>query len=283
MNDKSMATYKTMGEAINDYISGCSHALPSRLMTGLEVLDYTTNGLLGGELIVIGARPNMGKKCLVINIAMSSLNTYSENVIVFTLDGNGNQFVSGLLSVASGMEVSSRRNDEEILEAIKPMLDGFKKMPFFLCEDIGLSAEEVYKSVQDISAKNGQIKLIIIDAIYMMQANENWNSSTSMCLFKRMAKEQNCVVIVTSEIDVKVERRPNMRPRLMDIPESMELFADHVWFLYQDWYYPQMDNLSRENSRELILAKTPDDVGLQTIDLSLDSYSSRFYDANEDY
>ncbi len=235
------------------------------LPTGLPDLDRNILGLNKGELILIAARPGMGKTSIALNIAMHVAKTIDKTVAVFSLEMSREQLVSRLLAgeglVPSQNMLTGQLNTEEwrriasaaqVLSATDMRIDDNPTL-----------------SVSDMNAQCRRVNnlgLVVIDYLQLMQsaggdsrsyAGENRQQVVSDIsrMLKIMAKELNVPVICLSQLSRASESRPNKRPVLSDLRESgaIEQDADVVIGLYRDGYYnPESDN---PNLAEAIILK----------------------------
>ncbi len=231
------------------------------LPTGFMDLDAITQGLKKSELIVIGSRPSMGKTSLLLNIA-SFVSKKHKNVVFFSLDMTSERIIERLLSLNSLVKQNnimasalSAKDWDNLYIAIQELSDSN-----MLINDSCISVNEIYEKSRALESKS-KVDLILIDDFQLMFLDEKLENrhqelSKILRILKKLAKEINCPIIITSQVSRNVEIRADHRPILQDLKESgaLEEYADTVIFLYMDeYYYP--DCTEKPNIMELIIAK----------------------------
>lgn len=242
--------------------------------TGLWDLNKLTNGLQNGELILLAARPSMGKTALALNIAQGAANT-GKVVAFFSLEMSKLQIGIRLLSSISGVEarkIATGTGLEErewglLLGAIEDM----DKHPIAVYDASGLTVanmrmklrrfkkELVPDGADGKKRKERGLDLVVVDYLQLMRGNgENRVQEISGISrgLKALAKEFNVPVLALSQLSRNVEMRAEKKPQLSDLRDSgsLEQDADIVMFLYRDEYY-NPDDEENENLAELIVAK----------------------------
>ena len=231
--------------------------------SGFTELDYKTAGFHGSDLVLIAARPAMGKSAFALNIATNAAVRANVPVAIFSLEMSKEQMVNRIL--CSGAMVDSNKGRTGKLEE-----DDWTK----LAGSIGpLSDAEIYIddtpgiSVMEIRAKCRKLKLeknigmVVIDYLQLVQGSNKRNGSREQEIseisrsLKILAKELNVPVIALSQLSRAVEQRPDHRPMLSDLRESgaIEQDADIVMFLYRDDYYNK--DSEKKDIAEVIIAK----------------------------
>lgn len=229
--------------------------------TGLWDLNKATNGLQKGELILLAARPSMGKTALALNIAQGAANS-NKVVAVFSLEMSKLQIGIRLLSAISGVESTkistgknvSNRDFERLISALEDM----EEHPVYVDDTSGLSVANVRMKLRRFKQEHG-LDLVIIDYLQLMSGSgENRVQEISGISrgLKSLAKEFDVPVLALSQLSRNVEMRAEKKPQLSDLRESgsLEQDADIVMFLYRDEYYNR-DETDNENLAELIIAK----------------------------
>ena len=248
--------------------------------TGYTLLDTITSGLNKSDLIIIAARPGMGKTSFAMNIATNvARRPNAKDVVIFNLEMSKEQLATRLLSTEALVESSSLRNgriqsDEWTrLAASAAFLSTF---PMFIDDTASMT-------VQQMKAKLRRVKdlgLVIIDYLQLMESTSKSDNRVTVVSeitrqLKVMAKELNVPVILLSQLSRAVEGRNDKRPMLSDLRESgsIEQDADIVLFLYRDAYYNKES--TRQNVSECIVAKNRHgEVG--TVELIWDGQFTRF-------
>ena len=231
--------------------------------TGFTDLDYKTAGLQPSDLILIAARPSMGKTAFVLNIAQHVCFKDKKGAVVFSLEMSREQLVNRLLSLESHVDSKAIRNGnvtaqnwEGIIEAASTI--GESKL--IIDDTPGISIGELRSKCRKYKAENKDLSVIIIDYLQLMSGSGRTDSrqqeiSDISRSLKSLARELNVPVIALSQLSRAVEKRDDHRPMLSDLRESgaIEQDADVVMFLYRDDYYnPDTD---KKGIAEVIIAK----------------------------
>ena len=233
--------------------------------TGYNDLDSKTAGFQKGDLIILAARPSMGKTALALNMAINAASVTPGSVAIFSLEMPSEQVAIRMMAAASEVSIHKLRtgtlNDEEwskINEAVQKL----KTYNIFVDDTPGIKVSEMYAKARKL-AKDESLALIIVDYIQLIQATGKSDSrqqevSEISRRLKAMARELNVPVIALSQLSRSVESRQDKRPVLSDLRESgaLEQDADLVLFLYRDAYYNREEDL--DNTREdveLLLSK----------------------------
>ncbi len=231
--------------------------------TGLTELNQKTSGWQAGELIVLAARPSMGKTALALNFVESALLTQAKPVLVFSLEMPADSLVVRLLSSIGRIDQSNIRTGK-LTEEDWPKLEAaarkLKDKPLFIDDTAGLTPAEVRARIRKITREHGNPGLIMIDYLQLMHVAGNSDGRTQEISeisrsMKALAKEYNCPVICLSQLNRGVESRPNKRPMNSDLRESgaIEQDADVILFIYRDEYYNEESQ--DKGVAELIIGK----------------------------
>ncbi|WP_236075005.1 replicative DNA helicase [Teredinibacter purpureus] len=233
------------------------------LSTGLTELDERTSGWQSGELIILAARPSMGKTALALNFVEAALFTQERPVLVFSLEMPADSLVMRMLSSVGRIDQGALRNGNLSDEDLPKLEAAFRKMKdkkLFIDDTAGLSPNEVRARTRRIAREHGNPAMIMVDYLQLMQISgftegrtqEISEISRSM---KALAKEYECPVIALSQLNRGVEQRPNKRPMNSDLRESgaIEQDADVILFIYRDEYYNEESN--DKGMAELIVGK----------------------------
>ena len=232
------------------------------LSTGFWHLDKATGGLKKSDLLILAARPSMGKTALALNIAMSAAR--EKNVLLFSLEMSKSQLFQRIVS--SDTQINATRiangtlNDDE-LGVILNALDGLAKRQLIIDDTGGLPLSELRMRAKRITHKY-DLGLIVIDYIQLMQGSkETWGNRVQEVSeisrgLKALARELDIPVLALSQLNRSVELRAEKKPQLSDLRESgsLEQDADIVMFLYRDEYYNR-DDVDNQNVADLIIAK----------------------------
>ena len=231
--------------------------------TGYRDLDNMTAGLQRSDLIILAARPAMGKTTLVTNLAYNVATVAKQAVLFFSLEMSKEQLVDRMLADASGVDAWNIRTGNLSDEDFSKLSDAMGEMaeaPIFIDDTPGVSVLEMRTKARRV-AHDQPIGLIIIDYLQLMQGsgkndgNRVQEVSEISRGLKLIARELNVPVIALSQLSRSVESRSPQIPQLADLRESgsIEQDADIVMFIYREAYYnPETE---RENITDLIIAK----------------------------
>lgn len=232
------------------------------LPTGYPDFDRMTAGLQPSDLIILAARPSMGKTTFALNLASYAAVEAKVPVIIFSLEMSKEQLALKLLCSEAGVDnqrirTGTLRDDDwpKLSHALGRLSDAM----LFIDDTPGISALEIRAKARRIKSEYG-LGLIIIDYLQLMQSrskSENRQQEVSEISrsLKALARELDVPVIALSQLSRAVEQRADKKPTLADLRESgsLEQDADIVGFLYrEDYYNPETD---RKNITELIIAK----------------------------
>ena len=231
--------------------------------TGFIDLDRKTTGLHGSELIILAARPAMGKTAFALNIATNVALKANVPVAVFSLEMSKEQLVNRILSSESMVDSNKIRTgklDDSDWAKIAETLGPLSEANMYIDDTAGISVMEIRAKCRKLKLEKG-LGLVVIDYLQLVQGSGKRNSSRDQEIseisrsLKILAKELDVPVIALSQLSRSAEKRDDKRPMLSDLRESgaIEQDADIVMFLYRDGYY---DEASEDgNIAEVILAK----------------------------
>lgn len=259
------------------------------LPTGFTDFDKMTSGLQPSDLIIVAARPSMGKSSLVLNIAEHVALKGGKSVAFFSLEMSKEQLVQRLLCSEAGID-ASRLRIGQLQESEWPNLvsaaDKLSSAKIMMDDTPGMTALEMRSKARRWKNENG-LDLIIVDYLQLMQGsskrasdNRQQEMSDISRSLKGLARELNVPVIALSQLSRSVEQRTSKRPMLSDLRESgaLEQDADIVCFIYRDDYYNP--DTEQKNVAELIVAKHRNGpVG--TVQLFFRKDITRFYDLSK--
>jgi replicative DNA helicase len=232
--------------------------------TGFFELDRTTAGLQKGDLIVLAARPSMGKTAFALNIAEHVAVREELPVLVFSMEMGANQLALRLVGSTGRIDQThlrtGRLNDDE-WSRLADAVDSLRQARLFIDETPGLTAAELRARARRMARQFGQLGLIVIDYLQLMSGSASGDENRATELgeisrgLKALAKELQCPVIALSQLNRSVETRNDKRPMMSDLRESgaIEQDADIIMFIYRDDYY---NKESKEPGvTEIIIAK----------------------------
>lgn len=231
--------------------------------TGFIDLDRKTTGLHGSELIILAARPAMGKTAFALNIATNVALKANVPVAIFSLEMSKEQLVNRILSseaMVDSNKIRTGKLDDSDWAKIAGTLGPLSEANMYIDDTAGISVMEIRAKCRKLKLEKG-LGLVVIDYLQLVQGSGKRNSSREQEIseisrsLKILAKELDVPVIALSQLSRSAEKRDDKRPMLSDLRESgaIEQDADIVMFLYRDGYY---DEASEDgNIAEVILAK----------------------------
>jgi replicative DNA helicase len=232
--------------------------------SGFYDLDRLTAGFQAGDLIVLAARPSMGKTALAINIAEHVALNDGLPVAVFSMEMGAAQLAVRVVGSIGRIDQSHLRNgrltDDEwprLTEAIEKL----RTISLHIDETAGLTSSELRASARRLARQHGKLGLIVVDYLQLMSgSSDRENRATELGEISRglkmLAKELQCPVMALSQLNRSVETRPDKRPMMSDLRESgaIEQDADIIMFIYRDEYYTK-DACKEPGVAEIIIAK----------------------------
>ncbi|WJI91032.1 replicative DNA helicase [Weissella viridescens] len=231
------------------------------LATGYPALDNLTTGFHGGEMIIVAARPAVGKTAFVLNIAQRvAVADPSLPVVIFSLEMPDTALVNRMLAAEGNINSQHMRTgtlDPEEWNSLAVAMGSLSKTKIFIDDTPGIKVNEIRSKLRRLQKKEGQIGLVIIDYLQLIEGSGSEGRQQEVSAIsrsiKKMAMELDTPVIALSQLSRSVEQRQDKRPMLSDIRESgsIEQDADIVAFLYRDDYYrDNEDDDSPQDPRE---------------------------------
>ena len=219
--------------------------------TGFMDFDHMTSGLQPGNLIIIAARPSMGKTTLVLNIAQNIAFEQKRPVAIFSLEMPSQDIAMRMLATESRIDFTRLRTGSFSEDDWKPLSEGASRLgkaPILINDNRGLTVQSLRAEGRRLKGEHSNLALIIVDYLQLLRgtgryhAREQEISEISRAL-KILAWELNVPIIACSQLSREIERRPDKRPQLSDLRESgaIEQDADLVAFLHRDDYYEDED------------------------------------------
>ena len=232
------------------------------ITTGFIDLDRKINGLQKTDLILIAARPAMGKTAFSLNIAQNAAMKGNASVAIFNLEMSKEQLIQRMISSTSHVELNKLKNgniEDDEWPKITTGMGILQNTKIYRDDSPGITAVELRSKCRRLKVEKG-LDLVLIDYLQLMEGDGRTESrqqeiSKISRSLKILAKELECPVIALSQLSRAVEQRSDHRPMLSDLRESgaIEQDADLVMFLYRDDYYnPDSD---QKNITEVIIAK----------------------------
>ena len=252
--------------------------------TGFTLLDSITSGLNKSDLIIIAARPGMGKTSFAMNIATNVARRAEKEVVTFNLEMSKEQIATRILSTEALVESNTLRNGRisgDDWVKLATSAGYLSTLPLFIDDTASMTVQQMKAKLR----RTKNLGLVIIDYLQLMESTSRSDNRVTVISeitrqLKVMAKELNVPVILLSQLSRAVESRTDKRPMLSDLRESgsIEQDADIVLFLYREAYYNK--ECQRQNISECIVAKNRQgETG--TVELIWDGQFTRF--SNPDY
>ncbi len=236
------------------------------LPTGFYALDKITSGLQPNDLIILAARPAMGKSALGLNIATNVALNCNKGVAIFSMEMGAEQLVQRMIASAGGIDLNKLRtgrlehNDwKKINEAMSELGDA----KLYIEDASGMTISEIRAKCRRLANSADGLSLVVIDYLQLIAGSARYAgqrqqevSEISRSL-KTLAMELHIPIIALAQLSRSPELRENKRPNLSDLRESgsIEQDADIVTFLYRDDYYNKQNEASNNSVTELIIGK----------------------------
>lgn len=236
------------------------------LETGFMDFDYKTSGLQPSDLVLIAARPSMGKTAFVLNLAQHMAFKRNHAVAVFSLEMSKEQLVNRMLSLESHVDAqkirTGRLTDEEWMNLVEGSAN-IANSKLIIDDTPGISLSLLRSKCRRLKIEH-DIQIVIIDYLQLMSGDNNGSAASRQQEIsdisrglKALAREMNVPVVALSQLSRAVEQRPDHRPMLSDLRESgaIEQDADVVMFLYREGYYNRDLSEAQQRVAEVIIAK----------------------------
>jgi len=229
--------------------------------TGFKILDIKTTGLQPSDLILVAARPAMGKTSFALNIATNAALHANVPVAIFSLEMSKEQLTNRILcseALISNEKMRIANVEAEDIAKLAMTINTLSKAPVYIDDTAGITVTEIKSKCRRLKLR-GELGLVIIDYLQLIQGSGRESRQNEVAensrLLKIMAKELDVPVICLSQLSRAPEQRPDHRPVLSDLRDSgsIEQDADMVMFLYRDDYYNQ--ETEKKNVSECIIAK----------------------------
>jgi len=233
--------------------------------TGYFELDSTTAGFQKGDLIVLAARPSMGKTALALNIAENVAVKEGLPVAVFSMEMGASQLalrLVGSLGRINQQNLRTGRLSDDEWGRLSETVERLQTANIFIDETAGMSPNELRSRARRLARQfGGTLGLIVVDYLQLMTGSNNNEENRATVLgeisrgLKSLAKELQCPVVALSQLNRSVETRPDKRPMMSDLRESgaIEQDADVIMFIYRDDYYNKESQ--EQGIAEIIIAK----------------------------
>ncbi len=236
--------------------------------TGFRELDRITHGWQKSDLIILAARPSMGKTTLALNMAESAAVKYGHTVAVFSLEMSKEQLGMKMISSQTGIPLNNIKygkmseGDWLSIDNLTPLINS----KILIDEQGAITPFEMKTKLRKLKHDNPELAMVIIDYLQLMSAGKNFKGSREQEIsfisrnLKLIAKELNLPVIALSQLSRAVESRPDKRPQLSDLRDSgaIEQDADIVSFVYRPEYYGIEEDANGESligKAQIIISK----------------------------
>jgi len=241
------------------------------ITSGFSDIDRVTTGFYGGDLVIIGARPSMGKTSLALDFALAAARERKGAVAIFSLEMSGIQLVRRMVSMVSGVSSHALKGPNISPDMYRKLADACEHLyalPIHIDDASDVSPLEMRGKCRRLKAEAG-LSLVVVDYLQLMRGSRKTENRTQEISdiarsIKAMAKELKVPIIAASQLNRGVEAREEKRPVLSDIRESgsIEAEADIVMLLYRDEYYKAKEekreidfDIDKVEEAEVIIAK----------------------------
>ena len=271
--------------SFSDHVTG--------IKTGYD-LDRMTNGFQRGDLIILAARPAMGKTAFALNLAMRAAQFNSGAIAIFSLEMPAEALMKRIMSAHSEVESFKLRSgnmSDEDFNKINEAAGDLSGAKLFIDDSSNIKIAEIYSKCRKLKSEHG-LDMVVIDYLQLMSGssrsggdNRQQEISEISRSLKGLAREMECPVIALSQLSRAVEQRPNKHPMLSDLRESgsIEQDADIVMFLYREDYYNKDKTEEEQNlpeRTEVNIAKHRNGA-TGNVDLAFSKAISAFYNYSE--
>lgn len=233
------------------------------IATGFIDLDYRTAGMQPSDLILVAARPSMGKTAFVLNMAQYMAFNQNQTVAIFSLEMSKEQLVNRLFSMESRVDsqhIRTGKLSDAEWEKLIESAGMIGRSNLIIDDTPGISISELRSKCRKYKLEH-DLKIVIIDYLQLMSGSGKGSDSRQQEIsdisrsLKALARELNVPVVALSQLSRAVEQRPDHRPMLSDLRESgaIEQDADVVMFIYRDDYYNK--DTDKKGIAEIIIAK----------------------------
>ncbi|WP_058309169.1 replicative DNA helicase [Gracilibacillus massiliensis] len=294
-NRKNASAFKNIKDVLMDVYDNIDQLHKNKgevtgIASGFRDLDRITSGFQRNDLIIVAARPSVGKTAFALNIAQNVAIKTEENVAIFSLEMGADQLVSRMLCAEGNIDAQRLRTgalEEEDWGRLSMAMGSLSNAGIFIDDTPGIRVSEIRSKCRRLKQEHG-LGMILIDYLQLIQGSVNSKENRQQEVseisrsLKGLARELNVPLIALSQLSRGVESRQDKRPMMSDLRESgsIEQDADIVGFLYRDDYYDQESE--KQNIIEIIIAKQRNGpVG--TVDLAFVKEYNKFVDLDHRY
>ncbi len=264
---KNRSGFVQISDVLRDSMEEIDHLYKNNeeitgLSSGYRALDLMTAGLHQDELIILAARPGVGKTAFALNVAQNIGTSTSENVAIFSLEMGATQLVNRMLCAEGTINANNLRTgqlSEEEFEKLFVAMGSLSNANIFIDDTPGIRVSEIRAKSRRLMQEKGGIGLIIIDYLQLIEGSGRESRQQEVSeisrQLKKLAMELSVPVIAISQLSRSVEQRQDKRPILSDLRESgsLEQDADIVAFLYREDYYRDEDGEESEDDDDNVV------------------------------
>lgn len=262
--NRTMSGFKPIKEVLNnafneiDRLSQEGDAVTG-LSTGYPELDKITTGLHSDELIILAARPAVGKTAFALNLAQNVGTKTDKTVAIFSLEMSAESLVNRMLCAEGSIDANHLRTGqltEDEWQNLVVAMGSLSRANIYMDDTAGIKMSEIRAKCRRLAKESGNLGLVVVDYLQLIEGSNAENRQQEVSgisrQLKKLAKELHVPVIALSQLSRGVEQRQDKRPVLSDIRESgsIEQDADIVAFLYRDDYYRDEDDDSDDSGSE---------------------------------
>ncbi len=259
-NSKLGSYFEPISKLTSDFTASLDTILdkgvaPDELVTHFADLDQKINGLSKGNLIIVAARPGMGKTSFALELGIRAAKQKMGSVAIFSLEMSAQQLAQRMVSMLSGVNAFKLKTPDMVTrnyDAVTEAMESLMNLPIFIDATSGISPMEMLAKCRRL-AREGELGLVVVDYLQLMQSSKKTENrvqeiSDIARSLKSMASSLKVPIIALSQLNRGVEARDNKRPQLGDLRESgsIEAEADIVLMLYRDSYYQSAESLEFE-------------------------------------
>ena len=272
VKNRKSSEFKTMPEVLTEVQANLEKLAANKgkisgLSSGLYDLDDITDGFHENELIIIAARPSMGKTALALNIATNVALNSKKSVIIYTLEMRAEQLVNRMISSVGQIDAKKLQSgnlQNQDWKRVNEAMSQLAELNIYIDDSPGVTIGDIKAKSRRIASQDGNLGLILIDYLTLIGSasryagNRQQEVSEISRALKTLALELKIPVICLAQLSRTVELRENKRPILSDLRESgsIEQDADIVAFIYRDDYYNEESKIDDNMSKaELIVRK----------------------------
>lgn len=236
------------------------------ISTGFRALDLKTTGLHPKELIILAARPAMGKSAFALNIATNMAIKSGKSVAIFSLEMGSEQIASRMFASVGQIEATHLRTgklDHNDWKRVNEAMSQLGNTNIYIDDTPGITTREIRSKCRRLANSSQGLDAIIIDYLQLIDSSAKYAGNRAMEVgevsreLKKLAMELDVPIIALAQLSRQLESRENKRPLLSDLKESggIEQDADIVMFLYNDDYYKRPKDVPASSVMEVIISK----------------------------